>query len=330
MKTESFLSIVIPLKKLNKNKFIKLHALIESKFSDYEILLITDDETESYTEIDTLLHNYSSIRNIHLSGSVDADIKYGAACENSVGDFVLLFNLDSDPVDVIIPMYEKCCEGCDIVIGVAPQSRTLTYKVVRKLFNFILKGIEYSVPEHSTELRCLSRRAVNAITRTGRFHHKFYMRIQKSGYKQESFRYNIDPDFNEIKNISTMSSKLIGLLVFNSTRPLRWMSMAGCFGSLLAFVYATYSVVTHLISGHVADGWTTIILFMSSLFMILFTILSFMGEYIIRLLDDKSDKDDYSIVYEKNSFVMINSDRVNVMEKSESGFFNHVQTGRNN
>jgi hypothetical protein len=35
-----------------------------------------------------------------------------------------------------------------------------------------------------------------------------------------------------------------------------------------------------------------------------------------RLLDDRSEQDDFSVVFEKNSSVMVNRDRVNVLNKS--------------
>jgi hypothetical protein len=108
-------------------------------------------------------------------------------------------------------------------------------------------------------------------------------------------------------------------MVFNSTKPLRWMSFLGIMGSILAMVFSIYSLLVHLINDTVASGWTTTILFM----------LSFFGEYLARLLNDRSEHKDYNVVYEQNSSVMLNEDRSNVLFTSVNNEVNKSQTGRN-
>ena len=63
--------------------------------------------------------------------------------------------------------------------------------------------------------------------------------------------------------------------------------------------------------------------------MMQFIMMAFFGEYLGRLLDDRSEQADYSVVFEKNSAVMVNQDRVNVLSDSLSAEENLVQTGRN-
>lgn len=52
------------------------------------------------------------------------------------------------------------------------------------------------------------------------------------------------------------------------------------------------------------------------------------GEYLSRLLDDRSEQAAYSVVFEKNSAVMVNQDRVNVLNDATAEESNLVQTGR--
>ena len=106
------------------------------------------------------------------------------------------------------------------------------------------------------------------------------------------------------------------------------MSGLGWIGSVTSFLFDVYSLLVHLVKGHVVEGWTTTILFMSALFMMQFIVLSFFGEYLGRLLDERSDRADYSVVFEKNSAVMVNQDRLNVFTDSVSAEANRVQTGR--
>ena len=62
--------------------------------------------------------------------------------------------------------------------------------------------------------------------------------------------------------------------------------------------------------------------------MMQFVMMAFFGEYLGRLLDDRSEQADYSVVFEKNSAVMVNQDRINVLNNAVSKEENLVQTGR--
>jgi len=294
--------------------------------------VVCQGTANSYTlQDEAVLKKIPSLRYIQLASQVQPDVAWAAALENSIGDFVVMFNPDVDPLHAISETVNLCKSGFDIVVGVATQSRTLAYRVFRSMADRLLKLVDYSLPRDATSLRCLSRRAVNSVTFTGRFHHQLSMRIQKTGYPQSAYNYKLLSSESTGIHHSLLSGVrgLLRLIVFNSSRPLRWMSGLGLFGSFSAFVFAVYSLLIHLVKGHVVEGWTTTILFMSALFMMQFVMMAFFGEYLGRLLDDRSEQDDYSVVFEKNSSVMVNQDRVNVLNNSMSVEENLVQTGRN-
>ena len=117
-------------------------------------------------------------------------------------------------------------------------------------------------------------------------------------------------------------------MVFNPSRPLRRVSVVGAIGSTSALLFAIYGIVVNLINGHVVKGETTTILFLSLLFMLQFIMLAFFGEYLSRLLDARSEQAAYSVVFEKNSAVMVNHDRVNFLNDAAAEESNLVQTGR--
>lgn len=106
------------------------------------------------------------------------------------------------------------------------------------------------------------------------------------------------------------------------------MSILGFGGSLAGFLFACYSVLIHLFSGLIVEGWTTTILVVTSLFIIQFVMMAFFGEYLGRLLDESNSQAEYAVVYERTSEVMVNTDRFNVMHSSLPLESNYVQTGR--
>lgn len=331
MKSESFVSVVIVIPTHLNDIYVALDdvaSLLEKHYSDYELVVIAPglDSTNAEAE-DRVLKNIPCVRIIHLSTPVFHDVALAAGLENAIGDFVVLWNPLSDPAEVVPQSVNQCRDGSDVVVGVSNHVRSLRYRAIRRLMNIVLRAIDYEIPSNSTNLRCLSRRAVNAVTRIGRFHHQFYLRIHKTGYPASVLQYTPLKDA-EGSGIVRSLRRLMRLVVFNSSRPLRWMSVLGFIGSISGFLFASYSVLLHLFSGLVVEGWTTTILFMSSLFIIQFVMMAFFGEYLGRLLDESSAQSEYAVVYERTSEVMVNADRVNVTNTSISPELNLVQTGR--
>ncbi len=335
MKSEHFVSVVLSVDQGITGLVEKIKPIqceLERLYSDYEIVIMAQGPLatmNSGDETDKILQQIPSVRYIQLAGNLHNDIALAAGLENAIGDFVVLFDLHSDPITVIEGVVDMCKSGMDVVVGVAKQPESPAYNLFRSISDKILQSIDYHLPRQSTSLRCLSRRAVNSVTSTGRYHHQFFLRIQKTGYPSGSYLYELQPVHTIEKSFWIGLQQLVRLMVFNSSRPLRWMSGLGMIGSFAAFIFAIYSVLVNVVNGHVVEGWTTTVLFMSLLFMLQFIMLAFFGEYLGRLLDDRSEQIDYSIVFEKNSTVMVNQDRVNVLSDSLVSYSNKVQTGRN-
>lgn len=333
IKSESFVSVVIVIQNHLDNIYeplSKLGSLLDENYSDYELVVIAPGLNTTHAEVeDRVLKHIPCVRIIQLSSAVFYDVALAAGLESAIGDFVVLWNPLSDPIHIVPEIVNQCRSGTDVVVGVSSHVRTLRYRIIRRLMNVALRTIDYDIPRNATGLRCLSRRAVNAVTRIGRFHHQFYLRIQKTGYPAGELKYT---PFKESEGANVVESlrRLLRLMVFNSSRPLRWMSVLGMCGSVAGFIFACYSVFIHLLSGNVAEGWTTTILFMSSLFIVQFVMMAFFGEYLGRLLDESSAQAEYAVVYERNSEIMVNTNRVNVMDTSLAPEANNVQTGRDN
>lgn len=331
MKSESFVSVVIVIPTHLNDIYTPLSllaALLDHHYSDYEVVVIAPGLDTSNAEVeDRVLTNIPCVRIIQLSTPVFHDVALAAGLESTIGDFVVLWNPLADPIEVVTESVNQCRNGADVVIGVSNRTRSLRYRAIRHLMNFVLRAIDYDIPSNSTGFRCLSRRAVNAVTRVGRFHHQFYLRMHKTGYPAGVLQYT---PLQESEGAGVVKSlrRLMRLAVFNSSKPLRWMSVLGLGGSVAGFVFACYSVLLHLFSGLVVEGWTTTVLFMSSLFIIQFVMMACFGEYLGRLLDESSAQAEYAVVYERNSEVMVHTDRFNVMNTSLSPEHNLVQTGR--
>jgi len=322
IKIETFVSVVLIIDNIETTTFEvylkEVYFFLNKRYNDYEIVII-DQNSKSITSAkqNELLENIPSIRWIKLAFPVELDMTLNAGIENAIGDFVLLLRPTIDPVEIISAMVEESSQEYDVIVGVAEQRQSLGYKIFRNLSNKVLHSIDYHIPRNTTPVRCLSRRAVNTILSTGLLSHQFFIKVANTGLPTKNYEYKL-LNKNQLKKRTLLSGfeKILKLMVFNSTKPLRWISILGILGSFSAFVFAIYSIVINFIKDDVIEGWTSMVFFSSFLFMMLFLILSFIGEYIARLLNENSNQSSYYISSEKTSSVMLETDRFNVLHQS--------------
>ncbi|AGH82501.1 glycosyl transferase family protein [Psychromonas sp. CNPT3] len=333
MKSDIFVSVVLIVKNQTEQlvSYIeRLSPYLNKKYHDYEIVIIDQNSNDDNHHIlANTLSIHQSIRHIRLSQEVNPDVALAAGIENSIGDFVVNLNILSDNNELVPLVVKQGILGNDIVICVSEKVNSITYRILRKLSSTLLTSIGYSLPSNSTGTFCLSRRAINAITESGRFYCKLHIRIANIGYPIYTFQCDSFIDRVKSKSIVGAIQETLHHMIFNSTKPLRWMSALGVIGSLTAMLFSLYSLIAHIFNDQVASGWTTTILFMSTLFAMLFIMLAFFGEYLARLLQDQSEHKEYNVVYERNSSVMLNEDRSNVQFTSINEHNNNSQSGRN-
>ena len=307
----------------------ELYAYLKGSFVDFEIVIVDQHSRDGTAKlIEGELERCTSVRLIELAFPVAFDVAMAAALENSIGDFVVVFSPGQDPVSCIDKLVQQCKAGSDIVVGVASQRDSLPYRMFRPFAGRLLGAIGYDLPRNATNLRCLSRRAVNAVTQAGRFHHQLFVRMAKTGYPSSAFAYE-QLALRDRRCLASGVQDVLRLLVFNSTKPLRWMSGLGMAMGFAVLLLAFYNLFSGVLKTGDFDSSAVILLFFSFMFVTLFIMLAFFGEYLGRLLDDRGEQFSYSVVYEKNSSVMLDENRVNVLNVSESRETVPVQTGRN-
>lgn len=315
----AFVSVVITTKNPDSKVIdfvVQAEQHLSDNFEDYEIVIVDQASNEGDEELRGLLKKICCLRFVKLSSRVGDDVALAAGLENSIGDFVVLMDPRRDPATIVADLVQNCREGVDVIVGVAEQKSTLTYRVVRPFCRFLLRSIDYKLPRNATTLRCLSRRAVNTVAKTGRFHHQLFIRIAKSGLRAEPYVYEQDNRLVKPNTLLDGLRRTAYLVVFSSTKPLRMVSFLGILGCLFAFVIAVYSLAVNLFMRDVVEGWTTQILFTSLMSMLQFTMLAFFGEYFGRLLDERSNHENYDVVFEESSSVFPEDKRINVIDAS--------------
>ncbi|EPU8562379.1 hypothetical protein ACVZYT_000074 [Yersinia enterocolitica] len=316
----TFVSLVIISKyvdKVNLPDFLhECYDYLNSNFVDYEIVVINEQVNfPKKIPWDDILTKTPSIRVIEVAYDIDKDIARTIDLDNSIGDYVVLFDPDSEPLSIIRDSIEMCERGCEVIVGVDAKPRhSICYSVLRPISGVLLSSINYNIPKDSTSFRCLTRQAVNIVTRSRTSHHQIYVKMSQCDLPTGTILYTTEPEKLKIKTVNSAVKELIKLIIFNSIKPLRLMTFIGVVASIFSFLFGMYSFIIKLFNDSVADGWTSIVVLISFMFMILFMILSFFGEYLARILDEQNKNDPYWIIGEKSSSVMLNTDRVNVLE----------------
>ena len=332
-KSESFVSVVTILGKgIEKivSQIPEIEKYLSVRYSDFEIVLVVKKSAQEAAArlLQPLLRTVPCIRYLQLTDDGPIDIAMEAGLENAIGDFIVMMSPEYDPVDLIGKAVTMCRDGTDVIVGVSPLKHSLAYNMLRPVAQLLLRLADYRLPRNASHFRCLSRRAANAVTQSGKAHQLFYMRIQKTGYGFKTLEY--ESLCSKGRGFWHALKKLVKLLVFNSQLPLHLVSGLSFAASLVAFLFAVYAVLIKLFLYGVVDGWTSTFLAISLFAMLQFLILGFIGEYLARMLDEQSRQSSYSTVFEKNSLTMVDADRINVMESSTETEPNKVQTATNN
>ena len=222
-----------------------------------------------------------------------------------------------------------CCGGNDVVVGTFGMRKNPLYRLGALLFRlFFARMISYRLPADDAYFRCISRRILNAALCTKHFHEFVFLRLANAGGSQAVLKLESAGRIDRGKRMSGALSKAVSLIIFNTTTPLRIMNGIALFSSFLALAAAFYTVIVKLFKHHVVEGWPTMMLLVSVLFFLLFLILSFLGEYLVRIIFDHGNDQPYSVVQEKHSSVMLDYHELNIREDSVSDSVNLTQTGR--
>jgi dolichol-phosphate mannosyltransferase len=111
------------------------------------------------------------------------------------------------------------------------------------------------------------------------------------------------------------------ILVANTAIPLRFASMLGLLASAGNLAYLAYIFVVTLVKSRIAEGWLTISITNTTMFLLLFTILTILSGYVARILDETKEQPLYFVESETNSTVSRSIARPNVVyEQVEQPF----------
>lgn len=289
------------------------HALLSSRYSDHEIVVIDRDAGVDPGTKARILGTVPSVRWLTVGFSQGRETLLLAGLENAIGDYVVLARPGVDPCGILHGMVEECSLGHDMVVGVADYPKTLGYRAVRALGDGVLRLLGHGLPRNTTPARCFSRKMVNALLNVDLGRHLILSKLMAMDVSVKGHEYGLaDPRAVGRKSVLMGLRELVGALVHGSMRPLRLVSVLGVAGGLFSLAFAAYGIVVNVWRDDVVEGWTTTVFFLSFLFTLLFVLLALLGEYMERILGEVWNRKGFHVAGEEKSSVMVETDRLNV------------------
>ena len=324
--SDYFVSVVAPLD--NDADIIaaflgELSEVLTRNYTHYEIVLVDDGSTDdTAARVSDILGRFDCIRMIQLSRRFGTEVAILAGLESVIGDFVIVMLPDMDPPELVPSIVEQSRKGAGIVCGVR-RSREGESRLMRlgvSMFywycNYVLK---MKIPRNSTYFRVVSRQVVNAIIRIK--DRLRYLRLYSAyvGFRSETFVYDPISRSGDVKRRSLWQSArlAIGVVIANSTHPLRAVSILGILISGVNALYAGYVLVTRLFVEDVPPGWAGQSLQSAIMFFFLFLTLTVLCEYVGRILGESRDRPLYYVLEERKSSVILDEEaRKNIVSQS--------------
>jgi glycosyltransferase involved in cell wall biosynthesis len=273
----------------------------ENAAIDYELILVNDASTDGSWDVIAgraadnprivavdLLHNYGQ----HTA--VFAGLKL------SQGEFAVTMDDDlQNPPEEIVPILAKAAEGYDLVIGEFEQKR---HSLFRRLGSSLVGWMNRKIFDKPKDLvltnfRCIRRDVVERLVA----YQTNYPYIPGLALMFSTNRVNI-PVEHHPRAVGTSNYSLPRILavvwriLFNySSYPLRLVSMFGLVITTGAFGLAAFIFIRSLVVESQVPGWPSVALMLAFFNGVTILILSMLGEYLVRLLNQSSRTEAYHV-----------------------------------
>jgi glycosyltransferase involved in cell wall biosynthesis len=327
MDSNTVITVVVPLHqdaKLLDDVIAELGRTLSSSYRFFEIVLVDDGSTDgTQAAVQAILVKIQRIRYLRLSRSFGRDVALSAGIESAIGDFVVTLDPRTDPVATIPAMIDACRKTGGVIHGVAanPLTRSAWRDWIGGLFrNYCRKHIGVDIKRGVSDFRVMSRQAVNALLQVREQSRYLRVLTLTLGYHHEFFPYELvaKPGSERTSPWREEVSTAIDLLAANTRHPLRLVTAAGLLGAIMNLFYAVYVVAIFLTKPSVAEGWTTLSLQLSGMFLFVCLILAVLSEYVGTILGEVRSRPLYFMAEEANSSVLL-EDRVRSSVVKESG-----------
>lgn len=269
--------------------------------SDYEIILVNDASPDlAWNTIVKLSETNPHIKGLNLSRNFGQHHAITAGLDFAFGDWVVVMDCDlQDRPEEIPKLYEKACEGYDVVFGnrVIRQDKWAKRKssqLFYKLYDYLAeRSSDHTVANFSIS----SQKVIKGFRQMREQNRLFPLFIQWMGFKTAYIPIQHDErlEGKSSYNIKKLISLGTDVLISQSNKPLRLSIQFGFLISFVSFIYGVYLFIRYFFLAEPVQGWTSVmvsIYFVSGLIFFNFGII---GLYIGKVFNETKGRPLYLI-----------------------------------
>lgn len=294
-------------------------ARIASLVTDYEIIFVDSASGGNADAIYRQITSTEALPNIQvykLLQQVDYEVAAWAGVENSLGDFVVVFDPFSETLD---PLREALAHTIDEKLDVAlivndmPERSSLAASALRPAFLTLFRWINgMNLAIEASQYRLISKRVIAYLLQQPRPASQYRTLPMRAGFPKRIFRYSAKRRPRARPGLGDDMRRAFRILMSSSTAPARVASFLSLAGAFLNILYSIYVVVLAFTRSDLEPGWVTLSLQQSGMFF-LFSLLAFvLTEYLIDTIRGGRIGTSYFVVEELNSPVLTRRDKLNV------------------
>ncbi len=297
-------SIVIPVYRsehLVGKTIDRTVAFCEARELDYELILVNDGSPDgSWDVIAAAAEKNPRVVAIDLLRNYGQHTAVLAGLRASTGDYVITMDDDlQNPPEEIAHLVEKAVDGYDLVIGRFREKQHAGYRKLGTRLVGWMNARMFGKPKDLvlTNFRCIRRDVVDRMTN----HRTVAPYIPGLALMFSANRANVEVEHlpREGGGSSYSLWKLIGLVLritFNySSFPLRLVSGVGLVITAFSFALGLFWLVRAFIVGTPVPGFASLAVMLSFFNGVALLILSMLGEYTVRLLNQVSLSEAYHV-----------------------------------
>ncbi len=297
-------SVIIPVydsASIVGNTIERTIAFFESQSLQHEVILVNDGSRDKSWQIlrEHALGN-PNITAINLLKNYGQHTAVYCGLKKSTGDFVITLDDDlQNPPEEIMHLIKKALEGHDVVLGRFRVKRHGFYRRMGSILIGAVNELIFHKPKNLilSNFRIIHRDIVNKICA----YKTNYPYITGLVLMFASNPANVLTEHHRrSKGKSNYSLSAIARLCFRiifnySAYPLHLVSMLAFFIALVSLMLGSFYLAKKFFIGVSIPGWATVVVLISFFNGIIIFILSMLGEYTIRLLQQMSLAEGYEI-----------------------------------
>jgi len=276
-------------------------AFFEAHGWDYELIAVNDGSHDRSWDVlrEKALANPRIVA-INLLRNYGQHTALFCGFQESTGDYVITLDDDlQNPPEEIIRLADKACEGYDLVLGRFRGKKHAWYRRLGSLLIGLINRRIFHQPKGLvlSNFRIVRRDVVDRIC------------SYKTSYPYVTglaLMFSVNPTNVWVEHQERPLGKshydlfkiaeLVMRLLFNySSYPLRLVSTVGMGISGISLLLGVYYLARAVFIGVSVPGWTTVVVLLSFFNGLTILILSMLGEYTVRLLNQTSSTESYHV-----------------------------------